>query len=77
MGVHSFPAVPEDRVFTKRFIEKELEPLLAKNKLRPNVVRLGEGGLDAISDGMDYLQAGKVNSLSLHLHPSFILLTHF
>lgn len=68
MGSFHFAPIPEDREFMAKFIKEELEPLLIEKKLKANVTRLCQGGLDSIHEGMDYVQAGKVSGEKLVYH---------
>lgn len=59
------PPAPEDRQFISDFIRNELNSLLADNKIKPNVIKQMEGGLNGISEGLEYLRAGKASAEKL------------
>ena len=56
-----YPGAPEDRAHTVRFLKK-LPELVSTGKIKPNPVKLWPGGLDAINDGLKYMEQGKVSA---------------
>lgn len=52
------PAVPEDRAHMVQFLRKVPE-LVRSGKVKPNPVKLWEGGLESINDGLQYMIDGK------------------
>ncbi|KAH9931719.1 GroES-like protein [Epithele typhae] len=59
-GDKAWSAVPEDREEMARFLEV-LPELVGEGGIRPLPVKMWEGGLDAIPDGLDYLKEGKAS----------------
>lgn len=55
------PIIPEDRAHMAAFLKK-VPALVREGKIRPNPVHLWEGGLEAISDGLQYMRDGKVSA---------------
>ena len=55
-----WPASPEDHAHMAQFLSKTPE-LIASGKIKPNPVKLFEGGLAAIPEGLQYIKAGKVS----------------
>ncbi|KAH9938113.1 chaperonin 10-like protein [Fomitopsis serialis] len=54
----NWPASPEDHAHMAQFLSKTPE-LVASGKVQPNPVKLLEGGLNAVSEGLQYLRDGK------------------
>ena len=50
-----------------QFLTKTPE-LVVSGKIRPNPVKLWEGGLDAIADGLRYMKEGKVSGEKIVYH---------
>ncbi|KIJ34183.1 hypothetical protein M422DRAFT_35168 [Sphaerobolus stellatus SS14] len=50
----------EDRAEMVAFLPK-LTQLIRDGKLRPNRIKLWNGGLDAIQEGLDYMRQGKLS----------------
>lgn len=55
-----YPASPEDRAHMANFLKK-LPELVKNGTIKPNPVKKWEGGLEAIKDGLQYMQDGKVS----------------
>ncbi|GMF72736.1 unnamed protein product [Aspergillus oryzae] len=62
-GKH-FPPSAEDFEFAKMFTQLT-ETLLAENKLRPHPIRVCEGGLQGVLDGVGLVQQGNVSGVKL------------
>ncbi|KAB8210546.1 chaperonin 10-like protein [Aspergillus parasiticus] len=62
-GKH-FPASAEDFEFAKMFTQLT-ETLLAENKLKPHPIRICEGGLQGVLDGVGLVQQGNVSGVKL------------
>ncbi|GAB1196353.1 hypothetical protein APSETT444_005622 [Aspergillus pseudonomiae] len=62
-GKH-FPASAEDFEFAKMFTQLT-ETLLAENRLKPHPVRIGEGGLQGVLEGVELVQQGNVSGVKL------------
>lgn len=62
-GKH-FPANAEDFEFAKMFTQLT-ETLLAENKLKPHPVRICEGGLQGVLNGVGLMQQGNVSGTKL------------
>ena len=60
----NFPASSEDRAHMAGWIPK-LEALVAEGKLKPNPVKLWQGGLNAVNDGFQYMREGKVSAAKI------------
>lgn len=60
----NFPASPEDRAHMASWMPK-LEQLVAEGKLKANPVKLWAGGLEAVSEGFQYMRDGKVSAEKL------------
>ncbi|KAI0732105.1 GroES-like protein [Fomitopsis betulina] len=56
-----YPICPEDRAHMAGFLSK-VPALVREKKIRPNKTRLWEGGLQAVSDGLQYMREGKVSA---------------
>ncbi|KAH8826046.1 chaperonin 10-like protein [Flagelloscypha sp. PMI_526] len=54
-----FPVMPEDVANSLNFISKELPPLFEGGKLKVQKLRLMDGGLDRIVEGLKILKEGK------------------
>lgn len=52
------PASPEDRAHMAHFLKK-VPDLVLKGQVKSNPVKLFEGGLFGINDGMQYMMEGK------------------
>ncbi|PSR78310.1 hypothetical protein PHLCEN_2v7432 [Hermanssonia centrifuga] len=52
------PACPEDRSHMAEFLKK-VPGLVSERKIKPNRVKLWEGGLDGINAGLEYMIEGK------------------
>ncbi|KAI0636517.1 GroES-like protein [Trametes polyzona] len=59
-GTH-FPVIPEDRAQIVEFLKK-VPQLVKDGKVRPPAIKLWEGGLEAIPDGLQYMREGKVSA---------------
>jgi hypothetical protein len=59
------PAFPEDKAQVVDFMINKAPDLVKKKLIKPMRVRLGEGGLEGINDGLNYLEAGKVSGEKL------------
>lgn len=53
-----YPASPEDRAHMAQFL-KQVPELVSSGKIKPNRVKLWEGGLYGINDGLQYMIEGK------------------
>lgn len=53
-----FPASAEDREHMSQFLQK-VPGLVSAGLLKPNPVKLLEGGLDGVNAGLDYMREGK------------------
>jgi len=56
----SFARSEEDREHMVAFLPK-LTELVREGKIRPNRIKVWEGGLDAVADGLVYMKEGKVS----------------
>ena len=56
-----FPASPEDKGQLASFLKK-VPGLVAEGKIKPNAVKVWDGGLNAINDGLQYMREGKVST---------------
>ena len=56
-----WPVSEEDHAHMAQFLKKTPE-LIVSGKIKPNPVKLWEGGLDAIPDGLQYMKEGKVSA---------------
>ena len=56
-----FPAAPADREHMANFLKK-VPGLVKEGKVKPLPVKLWEGGLSAIPDGLQYMKEGKVSA---------------
>lgn len=57
----SYPVSTEDREQIVQFI-KQLPPLVTNGEIKPLPIKLWEGGLEAIPDGLQYLRDGKASA---------------
>ncbi|KAF8606095.1 GroES-like protein [Ceratobasidium sp. AG-I] len=55
-----FPALPADREHMASWIPK-IKDLVDSGKIKPNPVKVWAGGLEAISEGLQYMRDGKVS----------------
>ena len=55
------PAKPEDREQIATFLKK-VPKLVEEEVIKPPNIKLWEGGLAAIPDGMNYMREGKVSA---------------
>jgi len=62
-----FPAMPEDKRRMEEWCAKHLTGLFESGTIKPNPILPFEGGLANVSEGLDYIKAGKVRSRSLSL----------
>ena len=53
-----WPPSPEDHAHMAQFLSKTPE-LVATGQVKPNPIKLWEGGLDGIADGLQYMREGK------------------
>lgn len=60
-GKTEYPASAEDKGQLASFL-KEVPGFVAEGKIKPNPVKVWDGGLDAISDGLQYMREGKVSA---------------
>ena len=51
-------AAPEDRTHMAAFLKK-VPDLVKSGAVKPNPVKLWDGGLDAVNDGLQYMRDGK------------------
>ncbi|KAI0780488.1 GroES-like protein [Trametes elegans] len=58
---HDHPVKPEDRAHMVQFLKK-LPAFVKEAKIRPLPVKLWEGGLEAVSAGLQYMREGKVSA---------------
>ncbi|KAI0924688.1 hypothetical protein AcW2_005498 [Taiwanofungus camphoratus] len=56
-----WPASPEDRAHMAAFLKK-IPVLISQAKIIPNRIKLWEGGLSAVPDGLQYMREGKVSA---------------
>lgn len=61
---NGIPASPEDRAHMAHFLTK-VPALVSTGAIKPNPVKLWEGGLAAIPDGFKYMKEGKVTAEKL------------
>jgi hypothetical protein len=66
-GGVKFSVSPEDVAHMVQFLRK-LPDLVASGVIRPNRVKLWEGGLGAINEGLEYMRGGKVRAEKLVYH---------
>jgi len=57
LGQH-YPAAPEDRSHMTEFLKK-VPGFVKSGGIKPNPVKLWEGGLESITDGLQYMREGK------------------
>ncbi|GAA5997180.1 zinc-binding alcohol dehydrogenase family protein [Rhodotorula paludigena] len=55
----SFPEMPEDKRQMEEWCAKHIPELVASGKLKPNPIKSFDGGLANITEGLDYIKAGK------------------
>lgn len=53
-----YPATPEDHAHMVHFLKK-VPDLVSSGAIKPNPVKVWEGGLYAIKDGLQYMREGK------------------
>jgi len=57
----NYPASPEDRAHMAAFLKK-VPALIKEGKIRPNSVKVWQGGLGGIPDGLQFMREGKVSA---------------
>lgn len=57
----NYPASQEDHGHMANFLKK-VPQLVKEGLIKPNKIRLWEGGLNAIPDGLQYMREGKVSA---------------
>jgi hypothetical protein len=57
----NFPAMPDDRAHMAEFLQK-VPGLISAGLVKPNPTKLLDGGLDAVSGGLDLVRDGKVSA---------------
>ena len=55
-----FPALPADREHMASWIPK-IKDLVDAGQIKPNPVKVWPGGLEAVSEGLQYMRDGKVS----------------
>jgi len=65
LGDRTIPGLPQDKIQVSNFLIDKFSSLVKEGKLKPMPVKLREGGLDGINDGLDYMVAGKVSAEKL------------
>ncbi|KAH9938112.1 GroES-like protein [Fomitopsis serialis] len=61
---NGYPPIPEDRAHMAQFLKK-VPGLVSSGAIKPNPIRLWEGGLEAIPAGFLYMKEGKVTGEKL------------
>ena len=62
LGPHAkYDAQPEDRKQIAAFIKNKMPQLLIEGRITPNRVKLWQGGLHAVADGLQYMREGRVS----------------
>ncbi len=56
-----YPVAPEDRAHMVQFLKK-VPKFIEEGSIKPLKVRLWEGGLNAIPEGLQYMREGKVSA---------------
>lgn len=56
----TFPAMPNDKARMEEWCSKYLPELFASGTIKPNLIQSFSGGLDNITEGLDYIKEGKV-----------------
>lgn len=56
-----FPVLPDDREQMARFLKK-VPQLVKDGVVKPPAIKLWEGGLEVIPDGLQYMREGKVSA---------------
>ncbi|KAH9844379.1 GroES-like protein [Rhodofomes roseus] len=56
---NGYPALPDDRAHMAQFLTK-VPGLASSGAIKPNPIKLWEGGLEAIPDGLLYMKEGKI-----------------
>ena len=64
MGGQTFPASARDRAEMAQWLKKQTD-FVRRGLLKPNPVKLMEGGLEAIPAGFKYMMDGKVSAEKL------------
>lgn len=54
----TYEASPEDRAHMAQFLKK-VPGFVSAGLIKPNPVKLWEGGLNGINDGLNYMREGK------------------
>lgn len=52
----------EERALLSAFLQNTLPGLVQAGKLKPNAIKLWDGGLDKVDEGLTYLQSGKASA---------------
>jgi len=52
----------EERALLSAFLQNALPGLVKAGKLKPNSIKLWDGGLDKVDEGLTYLQSGKASA---------------
>ncbi|KAH9941947.1 GroES-like protein [Amylocystis lapponica] len=60
-GPTKFAASPEDKAHMAAFLVK-VPQLISEGKIIPNKVKVWDGGLSAVKDGLQYMREGKVSA---------------
>ena len=55
----AYPASPSDRAHMAAFLQK-LPAIVQGGGVKPNLIKLWDGGLGAVKDGFAYMKEGKV-----------------
>ena len=55
-----YPESPDDRAHMASFLKK-LPGIVSTGLIKPNPVKLWDGGLDAINEGLQHMREGKVS----------------
>lgn len=56
-----FPVLPDDREQMASFLKK-VPQLVKDGVVKPPAIKLWQGGLEAIPDGLQYMREGKVSA---------------
>ena len=67
--IKEYSASPEDRKHMAQFLEK-VPGFVSAGLIKPNPVKVWEGGLNGINDGLDYMREGKNSAEKLVYHIS-------
>lgn len=61
----TFPAMPNDKTRMEEWCSKYLPELFQSGTIKPNPIQSFSGGLDNITEGLNYIKEGKVQRAEL------------